>query len=339
MMTIDGSTGEGGGQVLRTSLALSMVCGKPFRMINIRAGRKKPGLMRQHLTAANAAARISCAEIEGNSVGSTELAFRPGSVRAGEYNFAVGTAGSCTLVFQTVLPALLQAEKSSTLVFEGGTHNPYAPPFDFLAEVFLPIVSSMGPEVSATLRAAGFYPAGGGKFAATVNPAKLQPIGIEPRGRITSRKAVAMVARLPENIANRELKVVKERLDWDRDCLAVKKIKRSRGPGNILFIKIAGENFAEVFTGFGQKGVSAERVAEKTVKLAEEFLASSKATAGKHLADQLLIPMAMAGEGSFHTISPTMHTKTNIEIIKKFLEVEIGTEQLSEHDYRIRIKS
>src|SRR5512138_2046230 len=163
MITIDGSQGEGGGQILRSALALSLVTGKPFRIENIRARRQKPGLMRQHLTAVNAAVEIGAAHVSGNTVGSSELTFAPTALRSGEYHFVVGTAGSCTLVLQTVLPALIIAEGSSEIRLEGGTHNPAAPPFDFLAGAFLPLLNRMGPDVRAALERPGFYPAGGGR--------------------------------------------------------------------------------------------------------------------------------------------------------------------------------
>src|SRR5688572_17114432 len=172
MLIIDGSFGEGGGQILRTSLALSLITGRPFRIEKIRANREKPGLMRQHLTAVKAAGKIGQAEVEGAFIGAKELTFAPGEVVPGDYSFAVGTAGSATLVLQTVLPALITASKPSTLRLEGGTHNPYAPPFDFLARVFLPIVNRMGPNIEATLLRPGFYPAGGGKVNFTIEPAE-----------------------------------------------------------------------------------------------------------------------------------------------------------------------
>jgi RNA 3'-terminal phosphate cyclase (ATP) len=156
MLTIDGSLGKGGGQILRTALALATVTGKPFRIEKIRAGRPKPGLLRQHLTAVKAAATISDAIVTGAELGSGALTFTPGHLRAGEFAFAVGTAGSATLVLQTILPALLTAPAPSTLVLEGGTHNPAAPPFDFLVKSFLPLINRMGPTVTAELERPGF---------------------------------------------------------------------------------------------------------------------------------------------------------------------------------------
>ena len=170
MITIDGSQGEGGGQILRTSLALSLVTGQPFRMERIRAKRQKPGLLKQHLTAVEAAKTVGCAEADGASLSSQTLEFRPGPVTPGNYRFAVGTAGSATLVLQTVLPALLTASGHSTLTLEGGTHNPMAPPFDFLARCFLPLIRRMGPSVELELRRHGFFPAGGGQLHAALTP-------------------------------------------------------------------------------------------------------------------------------------------------------------------------
>ena len=164
MIEIDGSQGEGGGQILRTALALALVTGKPFRITNIRAGRKKPGLLRQHLTAIQAAMAVGGAAAEGATIGSRDLVFHPGAITPGTYRFAVGTAGSTTLVLQTILPALLCAGGESMLTLEGGTHNPFAPPFDFLQTTFLPQVNRLGPKVEAVLERPGFYPAGGGRF-------------------------------------------------------------------------------------------------------------------------------------------------------------------------------
>src|ERR1700722_15265155 len=161
MIEIDGSFGEGGGQVLRTALSLSLVTGQPFRIDNIRAGREKPGLLRQHLTAVLAAAEIGGATVEGATLGSTALTFSPGKVKPGEYRFAVGTAGSGTLVFQTILPALMLASAPSRITIEGGTHNHAAPPFDFLARTFVPLVERMGPKIRLQFERYGFYTAGG----------------------------------------------------------------------------------------------------------------------------------------------------------------------------------
>ena len=336
MITIDGSYGEGGGQILRTSLALSLVTGKPFSISNIRAGRKKPGLMRQHLTAVNAAAEIGLAAVEGNSVGSQAFTFEPETIKPGNYRFAIGSAGSCTLVFQTILPALLTAGEPSEVVLEGGTHNPFAPPFDFLEKAFLPVIHRMGPGVDAVLEKPGFYPAGGGRFRVSIKPAGLNRIDLLERGNIVNKTARACVANLPVHIANRELKVIRETLKWDRELLKAVEVENSQGPGNILTVEIESDNITEVFTGFGEKGVSAEKVARRTVKSVQEYLAFN-VPVGRYLADQLLVPMALAGGGKFRTLSPTKHTTTNIEIIKKFLDVEIAAIEYEKNQWEIEI--
>jgi RNA 3'-terminal phosphate cyclase (ATP) len=336
MVTIDGSYGEGGGQILRTSLALSLVTGKPFSISNIRAGRKKPGLMRQHLTAVNAAAEIGLAAIEGNRIGSQAFTFEPETIKPGNFHFAIGSAGSCTLVFQTILPALLIAGGPSEITLEGGTHNPFAPPFDFLKKVFLPVINRMGAGVDAVLEKPGFYPAGGGRFKVSINPAGLDRLDLLERGNIINQTARASVANLPVNIANRELKVIRDKLKWDTERLEAVEVENSQGPGNILTVEIESENITEVFTGFGEKGVSAEKVAKRAVKSVQEYLAVN-VPVGRYLADQLLIPMALAGGGKFRTLSPTKHTTTNVDIVKKFLDVQITVSETDQNQWEIEI--
>lgn len=339
MLIIDGSQGEGGGQILRSSLALSLVSGQPFRIVHIRSGRKMPGLMRQHLTAVEAAVAVGRARVEGAHIGSQQLTFHPQGIAGGEYHFSVGTAGSCTLVLQTVLPALLTASVPSQLVLEGGTHNPFAPPFDFLARSFLPLIGRMGPQISARLLRSGFYPAGGGKFTVSIAPVpKLFPFDLMQRGAILQRSARATVARLPRSIAERELKVVRAGLGWDAQCCSVEEDTSSHGPGNVLCIEIAGEQVTEVFTGFGELGVSAETVAKRAVREAQEYLAAG-VPVGCHLADQLLLPMALAGGGRFRTLAPTRHATTNAEVIRKFLPVEVTMRELAANDWEIIVEN
>jgi RNA 3'-terminal phosphate cyclase (ATP) len=320
MITIDGSLGEGGGQILRTSLALSLVTGQAFRILNIRAGRPKSGLLRQHLTAVEAAAKVGDAAVDGAALGSKELVFRPGKVRPGDYRFAVGTAGSATLVLQTVLPALIIGNEPSRLTLEGGTHNPHAPPFNFLDRAFLPLLNRMGPQISAKLERAGFFPAGGGRFTVEITPVKkLTALNLQTRGDSKGRSARAIISNLSPGVANREIKVVSEKLGWPAESLQVEKVE-SNGPGNALVLELVFENITEVFTGFGERGVLAETVAEKVVQQARDYLASG-VPVGEHLADQLLIPMALAESGSFLTGKLSRHTRTNIDVITKFLPV------------------
>jgi RNA 3'-terminal phosphate cyclase (ATP) len=325
MITIDGSHGEGGGQILRTSLALSLVTGQAFRIQNIRAGRSKPGLLRQHLTAVEAAAKLGDAAVDGATLASKELVFKPGKVRPGDYRFAVGTAGSATLVLQTVLPALIIGKEPSRLTLEGGTHNPHAPPFDFLDRAFLPVLNRMGPQISAKIERAGFFPAGGGRFTVEISPVeRLTPLDLQNRGESKGRSARAIISNLSPGVANRELKVVNEKLGWPRESLHVEEVE-SNGPGNAVILELAFDNITEVFTGFGERGVLAETVAEKVVQEAREYLAFG-VPVGEHLADQLLIPMALAGSGSFLTGKLTRHTRTNIDVISKFIPVAFRTE-------------
>jgi RNA 3'-terminal phosphate cyclase (ATP) len=337
MVTLDGSLGEGGGQILRTALGLSLATATPVRIENIRARRKRPGLLRQHLTAVNAAARIGRAEVHGAALGSRELTFSPGEVVPGEYSFAVGTAGSAMLVLQAVVPGLLAAPGATSLTLEGGTHNPMAPPYDFLEKAFLPLVGRMGPAVTGRLERHGFYPAGGGRARFTVQPAAtLRRLDLPERGEVRARRATALVANLPLSIAERELKVVRDRLSWKKDSLQALEVE-SAGPGNALLLEVASEQVTEVFTSFGERGVRAEEVARRAVRQARRYLEAPVAV-GEHLADQLLVPMALAGGGSFTTLPLSSHAVTNIEIVESLLDVEVTREEISEAAVRVEVK-
>lgn len=335
-VTIDGSEGEGGGQILRTALSLSLVTGVPFTIERIRGGRKKPGLLRQHLTAVNAATRVGVARVTGAALGSQTLSFEPSDIQPGEYDFAVGTAGSATLVFQTVLPALLRGPEPSRVTVEGGTHNPFAPPFDFLASTFLPILERMGVSVDARLERYGFYPGGGGRMTFGIVPGPaLRPLTLLHRGS-TRVHARGLVAALPESIAAREMTIVGERLGLERDLCRIETVDNCVGPGNVLLIVIEGESLTEIVTGFGIKGVSAERVASEACDEAERYL-QSDVPVSSHLADQLLIPMALAGAGSYRTVAPSAHTLSNAAVVRRFLDVPIAIETEAEDVCRITV--
>jgi RNA 3'-terminal phosphate cyclase (ATP) len=335
-LKIDGSEGEGGGQVLRTSLALSMVTGTPVRIDNIRARRAKPGLMRQHLTAVLAAAKVSQATVEGAEVGSTALVFTPGPVAPGEYHFAVGTAGSVTLVLQTVLPALLTASGPSTLTLEGGTHNPLAPPFEFLDRVFLPLVGRMGPRVEARLERPGFYPAGGGRFSVTVEPtSSLAGLELLERGEIRHRRGTVILARLPRGIAEREVQHVIQETGWDPSAFEIRQVD-SFGPGNVVLLELESDAVTEIFTGFGEVGVRAETVADRAVQEMRGYLAAG-VPVGEHLADQLLLPLALAGSGAFVSLPLSRHATTQIELIPRFLGVRIDVEREKREQCLVRV--
>ena len=338
MIVIDGSQGEGGGQILRSSLALSMATGTPFRIDQIRAQRKKPGLLRQHLTAVQAATEICGAETLGASLGSARLDFKPGKVKPGEYTFAIGSAGSATLVLQTVLPVLLTASGPSTLVVEGGTHNPFAPPFDFLVRAFLPLIERMGARVNARLERHGFFPAGGGKAVFEIEPAsKLTRLEISERGETRRKQARALVANLPVSIGERELSVVREKLGWDDACLRAEKVP-SNGPGNALLIEIESGCVTEVFSAFGERGRAAEDVARAAVDEARAFL-SAEVAIGGHLADQLMLPMALGCGGRFLTSELSMHSKTNMDVIRLFLRNPMKVESIDRRKVMVEIEA
>ena len=240
-------------------------------------------------------------------------------------------------MLQTVLPALLTASGHSTLTLEGGTHNPMAPPFDFLARCFMPLIHRMGPSVELELRRPGFFPAGGGRFHARIEPAKkLSRLDLLERGSIRSRQARILVSKLPEHVGQRELAVVRDELKWREDECAIETVQYPVGPGNAVVLAIEAEHVTEVFTGFGERGRPAEEVAKSAVEAAKIWLEAG-VPVDEHLADQLLIPMVLAGGGSFRTTKPSLHTTTNAEVIQRFLPVPIGVEQESELAWRVRV--
>lgn len=330
MLQIDGAAGEGGGQIVRSSLALSLLTGRPVTLSNIRAGRAKPGLMRQHLTAVQAAAEVGDAAVRGAEIGSRELVFTPRTVRGGDFVFKVGTAGSATLVLQTVLPALLSVDSPSRLVLEGGTHNPLAPPVDYLERVYAPLVSRMGPRISVQLRRHGFYPAGGGKVEVEVTPAnKLTGLRLLTRGELIRRIVVARVANLPDHIARRESQSVVDSLGWARHEALVERVT-AQGPGNVLFAELVYGETAELFTGFGRVGVRAEQVGEEVAAQVRAYL-DTDAPVGEYLADQLLLPLAIAawrGAASEFRATPlSLHSTTQISVMQQFLDVPIRCQE------------
>lgn len=323
MIEIDGSQGEGGGQILRTSLALSMVTGQAFRIGNLRAGRSKPGLMRQHLTSVEAARTVCSGTVVGAALGATSLEFTPGRIRGGDYNFSIGTAGSTTLVLQTILPALVTADEASTVSLSGGTHNMHAPSVHFLQHAFLPLINRMGPRVTLSLERHGFYPAGGGQIRVTVAPAqRLEPLEIMSASPIIARRGVATIAGLPPSIGHREVAVLKEVLGWEGACFEMEQLEDRVGPGNIVSVEVSRAELTEVFTGFGERGVSAERVAGSTAEEVQAYLAA-EVPVWRHLADQLMLPLALAGGGSFVTGALSGHAVTNARVIETFLPVRV----------------
>ncbi|WP_374567460.1 RNA 3'-terminal phosphate cyclase [Ideonella sp.] len=332
MIELDGSAGEGGGQILRTGLALAMCTGQPLRIHSIRAKRAKPGLMRQHLSCVQAAQAVSGATVSGAELGSSALQFEPGAVRAGDYRFAVGTAGSCTLVLQTVLPVLMRAEASSRIELSGGTHNPMAPPFHFIERCFAPLLKRMGVGLALQLRRHGFYPAGGGEAVATIAPAEhgLQPFDLLHRGALREAYAECLVPGLSRGVANRELSTLGEAMGWSPDQLHTPAVRQDEGPGNALMATLAYEQVTELVTAFGEKNRSAESVAAAVVAELRAFQASAAAV-GPHLADQLALPLALAVHDSgraaaYGFTELTEHARTNFQVIEAFLPVRCETQ-------------
>lgn len=326
MIELDGSAGEGGGQVLRTALTLSMITRQPFRITNIRARRAKPGLMRQHLVAVQASAQVSDATVAGAEVGSQALTFTPKQIKAGAFEFAIGTAGSATLVLQTILPALLNANAHSTVRISGGTHNPMAPPVEFLQRAYCPLLRAMGARIDIEILRAGFYPAGGGVVLASVAPCSgLRSLAILARGKLVSGYAESIIAGIPAAVARRELDSIGAGMGWEESQLKERRLPAEQGPGNALLITLEHEHVTEVFTAFGEKHVQAEAVAQAVLDEARRYVASSAAV-GEHLADQLMLPLALAGGRRYSIQLVSQHARTNAEIIALFLPVRIWFE-------------
>lgn len=336
MKVIDGSQGEGGGQIFRTSLTLAMCLGQTVRIENIRAGRRKPGLLRQHLTCLRAAQEICNAEVSGDELGSGTVSFKPGTVKPGEYKFSIGSAGSSTLVFQTVFMPLVLAGGVSELVLEGGTHNGMAPSFDFIEHSFLPQMKKMGIHADVELDQFGFYPAGGGAWRARIHPAdQIKPLDLMARGKLLGQTAVATSSRIPEHVTQRELDWVQQKCEWPEVDLKQRLVK-SAGPGNIVSLRLQMENVTEVVEVVGERSVSAERVAGKAIAEVKRYLASEIA-AGEHLADQLVLPMALGVGGSFITAKPSQHLLTNIEVISQWMPVDIQLTETNEGQWSVNI--
>lgn len=343
LLTIDGSFGEGGGQIVRSSLALALVTGQEVRIENVRAKRQKPGLMRQHLTAVKAAAEIGRARLEGAEIGSARLVFSPQEVRAGDYHFDVGSAGSTSLVLETILPALLIASGPSRLILEGGTHNPLAPPFEFLAHAFLPLVERIGPRVTLTLERPGFFPAGGGRVSVEIQPAeRLTGLELLERGPLVDQQVRAIVANLPRHIAERECRTIAAESGWNPVHFHAEETCLARGPGNVVLIELQSQHVTEVFAGFGKRGVPAERVAQGAWREAADYLRAG-VPVGPHLADQLMLPLAIGaglhGTASVYRTMPlTQHSTTHLALVQRFLKLTARVEEQPDGNCTVRLE-
>ncbi len=348
IIALDGAQGEGGGQILRSALSLSMITGQPFEMSGIRAGRAKPGLLRQHLTAVRAATEICGAQVNGDELGSQQLRFTPGPIRGGEYRFAIGSAGSCMLVLQTVLPALWFADGSSRVEVHGGTHNQAAPSADFICRVCEPRLARMAISQRAPLIKHGFYPAGGCLAATVVEPAtSLRGLTLISRGETLRTTAEALLAAVPYHVGEREVATLEAHFPQaEKNVVALEAhfpqaeknvvaLEGGCGPGNALSLMIQSEQLTELFAAFGVKGTSAEAVANQVAHEARRYLASPAAV-GEHLADQLILPLALAGEGAFTVARASAHLLTNIVVVERFLPVRFSCEA-TESGYLVRV--
>ena len=332
MIRIDGSFGEGGGQIVRTALALSCITGKSFEIYNIRKGRKKPGLRPQHLTGVRAAKAISRACGSGDQLDSTKLSFSPGKVRGGEYRFNVsairGSAGAVSLVIQSILPPLALAKEGSTVMIEGGTHVEWSPTFHYLRDVLFPLLSKVGIKTSLEIDRWGWYPGGGGSVCLQIQPAKrLSPIDITERGKLANITALSAVSNLPIYIAERQrdraLRLLQEKgLDAEIEIVEAP----SPGKGTLFFMLSEFDNIRAGFSALGAIGKRAEQVAEEASRKLLDFL-DAEGALDPHLADQIIPYLALAKEPSTITTSKiTRHLLTNIWVTGKFLPVAFEIE-------------
>ncbi len=320
MLTIDGSYGEGGGQILRTALALSAVLERPVLIEKIRARRRNPGLQAQHLASVRALTEITAAEVEGATVGSTSLRFVPTRIAHGEYGWDVGTAGAISLVLQTILIPLALAPAASRFSITGGTHVPWSPPVPYINQVLLPALEGMGLRASLTLKRWGFYPKGGGLVEGLVEPSALHPLTLSQRGRLVEMVGLSAVAGLSTRVAERQ----RDRALWrlkplEMPCRIEICQVEARNPGTVLFLALQCEGGRAGFSGLGERGKPAERVADEVCDQVFAYLQGT-GVADPHLADQLLLPMAIAaGFSSVATTVVTEHLLTNRWVIEQFL--------------------
>ncbi len=331
-LEIDGSFGEGGGQILRTALSLSCLFKKPFRIFNIRTGRKKPGLMPQHLTSVRAAQLLSRAGVKGDSAGSTELSFAPGEVKSGSFFFDIGTAGSTMLVLQTLIPAFIFTKARTGLILNGGTHVPFSPSFHYVSEVFIPFLKRLGIRTLLSIESYGFYPKGGGRIRAEIFPTgEMKPLRLPERGRMVALKGCSGVANLPLSIAERQTKSLLEKIHSemkDLRCAEALDLLDAPAPGQgtFIFLKAESEHSVAGFTSLGERGKKAEVVGEEAAVAFMDYY-SADAALDPHLSDQLVLYLSLCdGESEFSTSRITQHLLTNLWVIGLFHEFKYSVE-------------
>jgi RNA 3'-terminal phosphate cyclase (ATP) len=326
---LDGSFGEGGGQILRSSLALALLTGKPVRLHNIRAGRPKPGLQAQHLMSVRAAGTVGRASMLGASLGSSELEFRPAVVLAGDYRFDIGTAGATSLVLHTIyLPLALRGSTPSKLTLTGGTHVMHSPSFHFLQTTWRPYLALCGLRLSLNLVRPGFYPRGGGVVEAVIEPSPgLKGMTLSQRGEVKVT-GLSAVAGLPEHVVQRQARRAHHRLrDLHGMKVDIDEETWPGGPGSVLALTVHTTPVPALFLGLGERGKPAEKVADEAVAEVNGYLAAAPAAVDPYSGDQILLPLALAqGPSEYSVAEVTQHLLTNITVIRRFLDREIVCE-------------
>jgi RNA 3'-terminal phosphate cyclase (ATP) len=329
MVFLDGAYGEGGGQILRTALSLSILMGKPVKIEDIRANRKKPGLMPQHLTVVKALQKISSAETEGAMMESTGLIFKPGETRSGKYLFDVGTAGSTSLILQAILPPLAFGPGKTQVILKGGTHVPWSPPFHYLEKVFIPVLSGVGVRADLTLVTWGWYPRGGGEVRIEIEPARtLHSLRLVQSWKPESLKVLCASSNLPAHITDREKNGIRERLSREGLSAEFEVFDGpSPGQGNMVFIAAGSGVNRAGFTALGERGKRAEQVADEAVDALLSFL-NSGAAVEEHLADQLVPYLALAeGPSELLVQHISSHLRTNLWVVEHFIKRKIQLDE------------
>jgi RNA 3'-terminal phosphate cyclase (ATP) len=325
---LDGTFGEGGGQILRTSLALSLLTGRPFHIRNIRGRRPRPGLQPQHLQSVRAAAAVGSADLRGASIGSSELSFTPGPVRAGAYHFDIGTAGATGLVLHTVyLPLMLRGGGPSEVTLRGGTHVSTSPSFHFLDATWRAYLAAMGLQVSLRLDRPGFYPRGGGVVRAFLQPAAAVRGVSLPERQAVRATGLSAVAGLDRSIARRQARRAGFRLGQHGLAAPFSEETWEGGPGSVLVLRLDTTPAPTTFVALGARGKPAEAVADEAADEALAYHQAAPALVDAHSADQIVLPLALAEGPSEYTVARvTAHLTTNVAVIGRFLERPIVCE-------------
>jgi len=338
-LKIDGNYGEGGGQILRSALALSCVLQKEIEIYNIRKGRKVPGLQAQHLTCVRAAQAISEAEVEGDTLQSQVLRFSPKKIKGGDLFLDVGTAGSVCLVLQSILIPLSLAFAPSELRIKGGTHVPFSPPVTYFQKILFPMLNRLGLSFSMEIKRWGWYPKGGGEVICEVRPVeKIKSLNLIERGKLLKLSGLSAVSNLPLSIAQRQKQEAERILKENNFELQTEILDApSIGKGTSFFLEADFENSFAGFSSLGAIGKRAEQVADEACKDFLDYVKTS-AVVEEHLADQLIPFLALAqGESNFSVSKISQHLLTNIWITQQFLPVKIEVEGKENQPGKVKI--